>query len=181
MTTDDPLSTGTAGLRGHTGPKGEPGPPGPCIDAPQQDSFLFTRHSQELYIPECPAGSTEVYSGYSLLFINGNNRAHGQDLGKKTRSDLICIKDRVGQLKIAGTHFHPALTSQRCLSHTHSLGTLGSCLPRFTTMPFLFCNTDSTCRYASRNDYSYWLSTDKVVLSNMPLISGDLLRGYISR
>lgn len=133
-------SKGTAGLQGPTGAKGVPGPPGPCTDTPQQDSFLFTRHSQELYIPECPAGSTEVYSGYSLLFINGNNRAHGQDLG-----------------------------------------TLGSCLPRFTTMPFLFCNTDSTCRYASRNDYSYWLSTNEVVLSNMPLISGDLLRSYISR
>lgn len=88
MTTGDPLSTGAAGLQGHTGAKGVPGPPGPCIDAPHQDSFLFTRHSQELYIPECPAGSTEVYSGYSLLFINGNNRAHGQDLGKRTRSDL---------------------------------------------------------------------------------------------
>lgn len=88
MTTGNPLSTGTAGLQGHTGAKGVPGPPGPCIDSPHQDSFLFTRHSQELYIPECPAGSTEVYSGYSLLFINGNNRAHGQDLGKKTCSDL---------------------------------------------------------------------------------------------
>lgn len=87
VTTKVPVSTGTAGLQGPTGAKGAPGPPGPCTDAPQQDSFLFTRHSQELYIPECPAGSTEVYSGYSLLFINGNNRAHGQDLGRKTLSD----------------------------------------------------------------------------------------------
>lgn len=81
-----------------------------------------------------------MYSGYSLLFINGNNRAHGQDLG-----------------------------------------TLGSCLPRFTTMPFLFCNTDSTCRYASRNDYSYWLSTDEVLSSSMPFISEESLKNYISR
>lgn len=77
--------TGTTGLQGHTGAKGVPGPPGPCTSTPQHDSFLFTRHSQELYIPECPAGSSEVYSGYSLLFINGNNRAHGQDLGKNRR------------------------------------------------------------------------------------------------
>lgn len=87
MSQQDPVSTGSAGLQGPTGAKGVPGPPGPCTDGPQQDSFLFTRHSQELYIPECPAGSTQVYSGYSLLFINGNNRAHGQDLGRKTRSD----------------------------------------------------------------------------------------------
>lgn len=74
-----------------------------------------------------------------MLFINGNNRAHGQDLG-----------------------------------------TLGSCLPRFTTMPFLFCNTDNTCRYASRNDYSYWLSTNQS-LSSSELISEAQLKDYISR
>ncbi|KAF0030983.1 hypothetical protein F2P81_017714 [Scophthalmus maximus] len=96
-------------------------------DTPEKDGFLFTRHSQNLFVPSCPAGSNEVYSGYSLLFINGNNRAHGQDLG-----------------------------------------TLGSCLPLFTTMPFLFCNTDSTCRYASRNDYSYWLSTNETLPASVP-------------
>lgn len=85
-TTKVPVSTGSAGVQGPTGAKGVLGPPGPCTDSLQQDSFLFTRHSQELYIPECPPGSTEVYSGYSLLFINGNNRAHGQDLGRK-----ICL------------------------------------------------------------------------------------------
>lgn len=95
-TTKDPVFTGTAGLQGPTGAKGVPGPPGPCTDTPQQDSFLFTRHSQELYIPECPAGSTEVYSGYSLLFINGNNRAHGQDLGRKTRPDVHKVEGEAG-------------------------------------------------------------------------------------
>lgn len=122
------------------GAKGIPGRSGPCRDTPETDAFMFTRHSQNIFIPECPAGSTAMFSGYSLLFINGNNRAHGQDLG-----------------------------------------TLGSCLPRFTTMPFLFCNTDSTCRYASRNDYSYWLSTDELLPGGMPLISGDSLKNYISR
>ncbi|XP_071388934.1 collagen alpha-3(IV) chain-like [Centroberyx affinis] len=48
-------------------------------------------------------------------------------------------------------------------------------------MPFLFCNTDSTCRYASRNDYSYWLSTDQSMPSDMALISGDSLERYVSR
>lgn len=62
------------------GAKGVLGQPGPCADI-KEDGFLFTRHSQELHIPECPAGSTQLYSGFSLLFINGNNRAHGQDLG----------------------------------------------------------------------------------------------------
>lgn len=48
-------------------------------------------------------------------------------------------------------------------------------------MPFLFCNTDNTCRYASRNDYSYWLSTDTVLPSSMPFISEESLKNYISR
>lgn len=97
MTTKkDLVPTGPAGLQGPTGAKGVPGPPGAYTDARQQDSFLFTRHSQELYIPECPKGSTEVYSGYSLLFINGNNRAHGQDLGRKTRLVMNKVEGGAG-------------------------------------------------------------------------------------
>ncbi|KAF7657111.1 hypothetical protein LDENG_00031880 [Lucifuga dentata] len=131
---------GVPGLKGSVGAKGARGPPGPSGPCADVDGFLFTRHSQTRHIPECPAGSNLLYPGYSLLFINGNNRAHGQDLG-----------------------------------------TLGSCLPRFTTMPFLFCNTGSTCRYASRNDYSYWLSTDQSLPSDLPLISGSSLERYVSR
>lgn len=130
---------GAEGFRGGLGRKGGRGLPGTNGELPKRDGFLFTRHSQSLQIPECPAASGRVYIGYSLLFINGNNRAHGQDLGS-----------------------------------------LGSCLPRFSTMPFLFCNTDSTCRYASRNDYSYWLSTDQSVTSS-ELISDDQLQDHISR
>lgn len=39
-----------------------------------------------------------------------------------------------------------------------SAGTLGSCLQRFSTLPFLICETTGECKYAERNDYSYWLS-----------------------
>lgn len=75
------LSSGPAGPRGASGAGGAPGGRGSHGELPESDGFLFTRHSQELQVPECPAGSSLVYSGYSLLFINGNNRAHGQDLG----------------------------------------------------------------------------------------------------
>uniref|UniRef100_A0A3Q3SQ84 Collagen IV NC1 domain-containing protein n=1 Tax=Mastacembelus armatus TaxID=205130 RepID=A0A3Q3SQ84_9TELE len=131
---------GATGARGTVGIKGIRGPPGPCEETRKGGSFLFTKHSQRHLIPECPTGSERVYSGYSLLFINGNNRAHGQDLG-----------------------------------------TLGSCLPHFSTMPFLFCNTEHTCRYASRNDYSYWLSTDTPLPDGVPFISEQGLKDYISR
>lgn len=78
------VSPGITGPQGQTGAKGAPGQPGPWTDILEKDSFLFTRHSQDIRIPECPPGSTQVYSGYSLLFINGNNRAHGQDLGNSS-------------------------------------------------------------------------------------------------
>lgn len=75
------VSLGVPGPKGSLGAKGAPGRPGPCGNPPDTNGFMFTRHSQNLLVPECPAGSAELYSGYSLLFINGNNRAHGQDLG----------------------------------------------------------------------------------------------------
>uniref|UniRef100_A0A8C1IA79 Collagen IV NC1 domain-containing protein n=1 Tax=Cyprinus carpio TaxID=7962 RepID=A0A8C1IA79_CYPCA len=66
---------GLQGPKGEVGPKGSQGPPG------SRDGFFFTKHSQRISVPACPPESKLVYSGYSLLFINGNNRAHGQDLG----------------------------------------------------------------------------------------------------
>lgn len=39
------------------------------------------------------------------------------------------------------------------------LGYAGSCVRKFSTMPFLFCDSNNVCNYASRNDKSYWLST----------------------
>uniref|UniRef100_A0A3B4FV59 Collagen IV NC1 domain-containing protein n=1 Tax=Pundamilia nyererei TaxID=303518 RepID=A0A3B4FV59_9CICH len=127
---------GRPGTPGHKGPAGLPGRTGPSY----ADSFLIVRHSQSIHLPECPHGTSFIYSGYSFLFINGYKRAHGQDLG-----------------------------------------TTGSCLPRFSTMPFLFCNTENACRYASRNDYSYWLSTETPMPMNMVSISGEMLKSYISR
>uniref|UniRef100_A0A3Q4MXN7 Collagen IV NC1 domain-containing protein n=1 Tax=Neolamprologus brichardi TaxID=32507 RepID=A0A3Q4MXN7_NEOBR len=129
-------SGGRPGTSGHKGPAGLPGRTGPSY----ADSFLIVRHSQSIHPPECPHGTSFIYSGYSFLFINGYKRAHGQDLG-----------------------------------------TTGSCLPRFSTMPFLFCDTENACRYASRNDYSYWLSTDTPMPMNMVSISGEMLKSYISR
>lgn len=65
------------------------------------------------------------------------------------------------------------------LSACASSGLAGSCLPRFSTMPFLYCNPGDICYYASRNDKSYWLSTT-APLPMMPVEEGDI-RPYISR
>lgn len=96
------------------------------------------RHSQSTEIPTCPLGQTKLWDGYSLLYIEGNEKSHHQDLGWA-----------------------------------------GSCLPRFSTMPFLFCNLNNVCNYASRNDKSYWLSTNAPI-PMMPVGERDIVP-YISR
>ncbi|KAJ3594396.1 hypothetical protein NHX12_003703, partial [Muraenolepis orangiensis] len=100
----------------------------------------MARHSQSASVPDCPPGSGFVYAGYSLLFVNGNEKAHGQDLGS-----------------------------------------MGSCLPRFSTAPYLFCDTDNNCHYSSRNDNSYWLSTDEPPPPSMLPITGAELANQSTR
>lgn len=80
--TDIPLITGqpgNPGPRGSDGPQGPPGVPGSVSAA---HGFLITRHSQTTDDPECPTGTKFIYNGYSLLYVQGNERAHGQDLGR---------------------------------------------------------------------------------------------------
>ena len=55
----------------------------------------------------------------------------------------------------------------------------GSCVRRFSTMPFLFCDLNNVCNYASRNDKSYWLSTNEPI-PMMP-VADTAIRPYISR
>lgn len=85
--------------------------------------------------------------------------------------------NEIKMICILQTHTFYAKENNPCVC----VGTVGSCMQRFSTMPFVVCNPDNTCRYASRNDYSYWLSTDREKSSNNSMISGDLLEEYISR
>uniref|UniRef100_F6XWL2 Collagen type IV alpha 5 chain n=2 Tax=Monodelphis domestica TaxID=13616 RepID=F6XWL2_MONDO len=131
---------GSRGVDGSPGPDGLPGLPGPPGILSLAHGFLITRHSQTTEIPQCPGGTVQIYRGFSLLYVQGNERAHGQDLG-----------------------------------------TSGSCLHRFSTMPFMFCNINNVCNFASRNDYSYWLSTPKPVPMNMEPLKGQGILPFISR
>uniref|UniRef100_A0A4W3K944 Collagen IV NC1 domain-containing protein n=1 Tax=Callorhinchus milii TaxID=7868 RepID=A0A4W3K944_CALMI len=128
------------GFPGSPGADGIPGIPGPPGSASVAHGFLLTRHSQTRDVPVCPAGTQQIYEGFSLLYVQGNERAHGQDLG-----------------------------------------TAGSCLRRFSTMPFMFCNINNVCNFASRNDYSYWLSTPQPMPMSMAPVSGESIRPFISR
>jgi len=129
--------TGRVGLRGAPGPPGDPAPPPP---PPKSRGFIFTRHSQSVRIPECPANTNKMWEGYSLSGNVASSRAVGQDLGQS-----------------------------------------GSCLMRFTTMPYMFCDFNNVCNYAQNNDDSLWLSTAEPMPMTMdPIQSKDLIK-YISR
>lgn len=98
----------------------------------------MVKHSQNSQIPMCPQGMAKLWDGYSLLYVEGQEKAHNQDLGQP-----------------------------------------GSCLPRFSTIPFLYCSPNEVCYYASRNDKSYWLSTTAPI-PMMP-VAENQIQQYISR
>ena len=138
----DPGLDGLTGLPGNDGEQGLPGPPGSSgLPGPPGEAdfgFYVVRHSQTTDLPVCPQNTVSLWEGYSLLYVQGNERAHGQDLGQP-----------------------------------------GSCLPKFSTMPFLFCNLNENCNLASRNDYSFWLSTTQPI-PMMP-VSEQAIKPFISR
>jgi len=128
---------GVPGVPGKMGEKGDEGPPGLPGPTPPV-GYLTVRHSQSREIPRCMDGMSKLWDGYSLLYIEGNEKSHHQDLGWA-----------------------------------------GSCLRRFSTMPFMFCNMNNVCNYASRNDRSYWLSTNEPI-PMMPVGERNI-QPYISR
>lgn len=66
---------GANGEPGQSGMKGEPGQAGAAFN-------LLTLHSQTNSTPSCPAGTTQLWTGYSLGYTDGDGFGHGQDLGK---------------------------------------------------------------------------------------------------
>lgn len=67
-------------VTGPQGPKGEPGYPGQPGRS-VASGFLLTRHSQSSQEPACPFGTELMWTGYSLLHLEGDEKAHHQDLG----------------------------------------------------------------------------------------------------
>ena len=44
--------------------------------------YLIVVHSQSEITPACPNGMKRLWKGYSMLYLEGSERSHGQDLGK---------------------------------------------------------------------------------------------------
>lgn len=47
--------------------------------------YLLVKHSQTDQEPMCPTGMNKLWSGYSLLYFEGQEKAHNQDLGRAPR------------------------------------------------------------------------------------------------
>lgn len=141
---DGPLGdSGPPGFPGPTGSQGLPGKPGlqgppGSVARSRSIGYTLVKHSQNNQVPMCPQGMAQLWEGYSLLYVEGQEKAHNQDLGMA-----------------------------------------GSCLPRFSTVPFLYCTPNEICYYASRNDKSYWLSTTAPI-PMMP-VGEEAISQYISR
>jgi len=65
------------GPAGPGGAKGREGSRGPVLPS----GYMLVRHSQTTRVPTCPPGATQMWDGYSLLYMEGNEKAHSQDLG----------------------------------------------------------------------------------------------------
>ena len=62
----------------------------------------------------------------------------------------------------------------------NDLASPGSCLPTFNPIPFIFCEKEEQCFYATRNDRSYWLSGSNFMDMGMN-INVSNVKSYISR
>ena len=77
------LLTGNPGIPGQPGNTGFPGPTLPIGN-------LLVRHSQTSITPSCPRGGTPLWDGYSLLYLEGDEKSHNQDLGKRRTTTCTC-------------------------------------------------------------------------------------------
>ena len=73
-----PTFSWALGEPGRPGSPGLPGMPGRSVSI----GYLLVKHSQTDQEPMCPVGMNKLWSGYSLLYFEGQEKAHNQDLGR---------------------------------------------------------------------------------------------------
>lgn len=86
---------------GDLGPVGEKGLPGPRKFL--NSGFLLVIHSQSKMVPSCPLNMRKLWIGYSLLYLEGQEKAHTQDLGMSTYRNIfhfLKLKLAFGLLKM---------------------------------------------------------------------------------
>jgi len=70
-------------IQGQPGLRGNDGVPGKaCESEPNYSTgILLVKHSQSSSIPQCEPNHAQLWDGFSLLYIEGNEKSHNQDLG----------------------------------------------------------------------------------------------------
>lgn len=70
-------------VKGQPGLQGKDGLPGRDCETQSDYStgILLVKHSQSTEIPKCEPNHFKLWDGYSLLYIEGNEKSHNQDLG----------------------------------------------------------------------------------------------------
>ena len=84
------------------GAPGNPGIPGinglPCETTLNYlTGNMLVRHSQTSSIPRCNPGEQMLWDGYSLLYLEGNEKSHHQDLGI---SFISTLGSRQGNVRV---------------------------------------------------------------------------------
>ena len=51
----------------------------------------YCRHSQNRYKTDCPTGTRKMWDGFSLAYVQGNGKAHGQELGIVDKIDVFFL------------------------------------------------------------------------------------------
>merc|ERR1712071_77746 len=83
----DDGDVGDDGDQGDDGPEGDEGVEGDCgcekrpTTCKSCDVHVVTRHSQTTEIPDCPAGFKSLWTGFSLVMLEGNGYSLAQELG----------------------------------------------------------------------------------------------------
>lgn len=77
------LSLSISGLPGAVGRPGVPG-----VGRSVGVGYTLVKHSQNSQVPMCPQGMAKLWDGYSLLYVEGQEKAHNQDLGTSFSSDF---------------------------------------------------------------------------------------------
>uniref|UniRef100_A0A3Q0T4M5 Collagen IV NC1 domain-containing protein n=1 Tax=Amphilophus citrinellus TaxID=61819 RepID=A0A3Q0T4M5_AMPCI len=201
----DPGAPGLPGFRGSIGPEGTPDRQGPSGDpgfigpkgyqgekiqfSEKKKSLIYHTGTLEFFIFQFTCfpgsrGSPGVDAPPGEKGVPGTNGFPGFPGGKGIKGDEgpfgytgpNGISGKKGMDSVFNC-FQIITCSECLLSRKYSLA--GSCLSKFSTMPFLYCNPGDICYYASRNDKSYWLSTT-APLPMMPVEEGDI-KPYISR
>lgn len=88
--------------------------------------YLLVKHSQTDQEPMCPVGMNKLWSGYSLLYFEGQEKAHNQDLGRYHLLGPEASSAENGQDRMATVTFmNPLRQMISCLKALGPLTSLG--------------------------------------------------------